>query len=125
MLDIIIPAYNDLEGLYATLHSIDRYYDQKKVTITIVDDCSTTYGQNELNKCKKDFSNLPVQLYRLDKNCGPAIARQYGIDHTHRKFITFIDCGDKCVYKTMVYDFLMLIDSSIKNRPLYVISTLP
>jgi glycosyltransferase involved in cell wall biosynthesis len=38
MIDIIIPTYNNLEGLKLTLNSIpkdDRYH------ITIIDDCST------------------------------------------------------------------------------------
>jgi hypothetical protein len=37
-LDIIIPHYNNVSGLYNTLTSIDY----KAANVTVVDDCSTT-----------------------------------------------------------------------------------
>ena len=81
MIDLIIPYYNNPEGLKRTLKSVNKdiFY------ITVVDDCSTI-----------PYSLYPEidQIFRYNKNRGPGYARQYGIDHTSNDFIMFIDTGD-------------------------------
>ena len=85
-LDIIIPHYNNINGLRNTLSSID--FSAAKVTV--VDDCSTkTDGFEQL---KKDFSM--VNFLSLEHNSGPGAARQYGIEHTSSPYFMFIDAGD-------------------------------
>ena len=51
-LDIIIPHYNNTDGLRKTLESID----DQLVTVTVVDDCSTNAPGYEA--LKKDFPNV-------------------------------------------------------------------
>ena len=59
MLDIIIPVYNNPEGLRNTLNSINQeiYND---ITITIVDDCSSV--------------KYKWPVLRMEKNSGPGAA---------------------------------------------------
>ena len=91
-LDIIIPYYNNVNGLRETLNSVNY----NMATITVVDDCSTKRdGYEEL---KKDFPT--VNFLQLEHNSGPGAARQYGIEHTNNPYIMFIDTGD-CITSRM------------------------
>lgn len=95
MIDIIIPTYNNLEGLKLTLNSIpkdDRYH------ITIIDDCSTQ---------DIDYSDMINQysFLQMPQNSGPGNVRQYGIEHTQEPYIMFIDTGDYLI-NTNIFDII-------------------
>lgn len=87
-LDIIIPYYNDPEGIKNTLKSI--YYPSllSKITITIVDDASAIPADPVKEKFPK------VNIIKLSENHGPGNARQTGIDATHSPYVMFVDSGD-------------------------------
>ena len=88
MLDIIIPAYKDPEGLLNTLQSVYYPEFQNWIHITVIDDASPiSYSEIE-----KQYPQ--VTFYHLPENRGPGYARQYGIDHTTNPYIMFVDCGD-------------------------------
>lgn len=91
MIDIIIPAYNALGTIRQTLASIAYQTFAKKLNVYIVDDCSDC-SYDDLIDFFSDFINL--KLLRVDKNGGPALARQYGIDHSESEYIIFIDSDD-------------------------------
>lgn len=105
MLDIIIPAYKDPEGLKRTLQSV-YYPEYDWITITVVDDCSPISYDNIL----LDFPN--IKYYRLENNRGPGFARQFGIEHTHEPYFLFVDCGDVILSK---YSFNEISDTIEKN----------
>ncbi len=86
-LDIIIPHYNNLKGLRKTLDSIYEH-NIPDVEITVIDDCSTVKLDYIYEKYPK------VKFYKMIQNSGPGVARQYGIDHTTKEYIMFIDAGD-------------------------------
>lgn len=80
MIDLIIPVYKNYEGLIRTIESINfKIFD-----VTVVDDGSM----------ESYFIEYPLHLIMLEKNVGPGMARQYGIEHTHNPYIMFIDAGD-------------------------------
>ena len=87
-LDIVIPYYNDFEGLRHTLNSI--YFNDllSNITITVVDDCSKISADPLL----EDYPL--VNIIKLKENHGPGNARQVGIDSTQSPYIMFIDAGD-------------------------------
>lgn len=60
--------------------------------VTIVDDASTK--QNYASVIKNFEPVLKVNLLLNEVNGGPGVARQYGIDHTHNGYMTFIDADD-------------------------------
>ena len=105
-LDIIIPHYNNVKGLYDTLNSID--FRIPSIRVTVVDDCSTQReGFGELKK------NFPaVQFLQLEKNSGPGAARQCGIGNTFNPYFMFIDAGD-CIASKAV------LSSTIKSIARY------
>jgi glycosyltransferase involved in cell wall biosynthesis len=95
MIDVIIPAYNAHDTIGRTLASIAMQTNIKNIQVTIVDDCSTNGGYGEFVKI---FSPLmAIQEIKTEKNGGPAVARQLGIDETDGDFITFIDADDTLI----------------------------
>lgn len=91
MIDIIIPVYNSRKTLPFTLLSICRQTIKDKVRILLVDDCSS---DNYDDIIEKFSSELRIKIVHLDKNVGPGLARQYGMEHSRSKYICFIDSDD-------------------------------
>lgn len=92
-IDVIIPAYNVPSNiLFRCLASIAFQDIAKDLDVTIIDDASTEQNYQEVIKPFKEILN--IQIFRLDSNKGPGVARQYGIDNTSNEFITFIDADD-------------------------------
>lgn len=92
-IDVIIPAYNvPDEILFRCLASIAIQDILKDIEVTIVDDASTK--QNYTKVIEPFLPIMKVQILRYEVNGGPGVARQYGIDHTHNEYISFIDSDD-------------------------------
>ena len=110
-LDIIIPTYKDVEGLRRTLKSV--YYPQYKdfLTITVIDDCSP----EPYDEVEAEYPD--ITFHHLKKNRGPGFARQYGLEHTSRPYILFLDCGDILISK---YSTLEIKDLAEEN-PTYLL----
>ena len=96
-LDIIVPCYNDKEGLIRTLASIYNIASAGWVDVTIVDDASTL----DYTDIKKQFPY--VNIIYLNENKGPGNARKVGIQNTHNDYIMFVDCGDVILSKWCFY----------------------
>lgn len=112
MLDIIIPTYNDVEGLRRSLQSISFKEFKDIIHITVVDDAS----QNDYSSIiLQEFPN--IQWLKTNKNGGPGAARNFARKHTIQPYILFIDCGDIIYSK---YCLLEIIDT-ILNEPNYPI----
>lgn len=90
---IIIPTYNAKATLNRALNSIaeQTIIDHIKVKIYVVNDCSE-YNYQDLIKCYSSF--MDVEELELNKNVGPGIARQNGIDKCKEDYIVFIDSDD-------------------------------
>lgn len=92
-LSIIVPHYKEDETtLRRLLNSIDnqRQIDFKQLEVIIVNDHSDVPLPEHIGKGYK----FPVRLYRLRKNGGPGVARQYGVDKAKGEYILFIDADD-------------------------------
>lgn len=92
-IDVIIPAYNVPDHiLFRCLASIACQDIVSELEVTIVDDASTQQSYRDV--IKNFESILKINLLRYETNGGPGVARQYGIDHTHNGYMTFIDADD-------------------------------
>lgn len=108
----IIPRYNEPESVIKNaLNSFDMQQMVKfsDFDIIIVDDCSkkklsTTF----LNK----FKNLHISYIYLDKNVGPGLARQAGIDATCADYVGFCDADDMLFDSVSVANMLQLIEKN-------------
>ena len=117
MLDIIIPCFNEPKYLNRLLTSIKRKIsDYLKINVYIVDDCSNYSAEY------KELITLYNQYFKCfylktDKNSGPGIARNLGLQSSNDQYITFIDDDDLIIedilsYCISGYDFII---SEIKN----------
>lgn len=116
MLDIIIPSYNDEQGLYSTLFSLGTINYNWQVFI--IDDASTE------NIDFKSISNLfskyyPIHIIKSPNNVGPGGVREYGLILSQSEFITFIDCGDIVLLPQLIKKFVHIME---KTPSLNVIS---
>ena len=115
MLDLIIPVYKNIPGLYRSLFSIGTETG-KRVFVTIVDDCS---GDNydEIVKFFQKF--FPIRVIYLPENSGPGIARQVGLSQATQKYVSFLDCGDTFISPTRLIECLNEIED---NPEIYMFS---
>ena len=90
MIDIIIPIYNARKTLELTLMSIKLQTIIDKINIYLIDDNSSEDYKDILNK----YKDMNIIYKKLDKNNGPAVARQKGIEMSSSKYIMFIDADD-------------------------------
>lgn len=94
---ILIPCYNNLQGLLKSIESI--HYDEGKYFILVVDDGSKELISNEALTKAAD-KQYPVHILRLPENRGITVALNTGlqwiIDFLNCDYIARLDCGDVC-----------------------------
>lgn len=91
-IDIIIPAYKAQKTLLRTLSSIATQTILKDLSVTIVNDCCPNGDYKQYVDMFSPY--MDIREIKLEKNGGPGIARQYGIDNTDHEFFTCIDADD-------------------------------
>ena len=89
LVSIIIPVYNSEKYLKDTINTIkEQTYTNYEVIF--IDDCSTDKSIEIIEENKTD----KIILYKLDKNYGPAIARNKGVELSKGRYIAFLDSDD-------------------------------
>jgi glycosyltransferase involved in cell wall biosynthesis len=90
---LLIPCYNNREGLVHSLSSVR--YPPNRFVILVVDDGS----KEPINKMEI-AGQLPVNVLRLEKNQGITAALNKGLswiaDNLSVKYIARLDCDDTC-----------------------------
>ena len=97
--EISNPKYSIVTPMYNSFSLMKRYFASlcqqtyKNFEVIIVDDCSSDDSYEEL--CKyAEVSPLTIRVSRTEKNGGPGIARNIGMDAARGEWITFIDNDD-------------------------------
>jgi teichuronic acid biosynthesis glycosyltransferase TuaG len=91
MVSIITPTHNSLEFLESTISSVlSQTYEDWELLIT--DDCSTDGTWEYLQEIKK--KDVRIKVFKLEKNSGPALARNNSIAQAQGRFIAFLDSDD-------------------------------
>lgn len=111
MLDLIIPVYKNIAGLYRTLMSLGTDYKKETLYVTIVDDASNDDYTSIIDIFQKFY---PIRVLKLKENSGPGIARQYGLSHTKEPYVSFIDCGDIFVSPTTLQNMINIVNENPK-----------
>ena len=114
-IDVIIPAFKAQETIVRTVASIVSQTIVDKIKVTIVnDDCPNgTY-----KKIVKKFSPfVDIQEIKLEKNGGPGVARQFGIDNTDCPFFTCIDADDTFAGTIALETLLTAIEEPVIVAP--------
>jgi len=94
---LLIPCYNNWEGLIRSLNSVE--YKVGKYLIVIVDDGSTTPITIEaIQPLLTHLQPLQIISYRQNKGITHALNNglSYILQHTHSNYIARLDCSDIC-----------------------------
>ena len=91
VIDIIVPCYNAHGTLDRLLASIAMQTIKDDCIIYLVNDCSDK-GYEEFQKRWDDLLN--IEIIDLEKNGGPGVARQAGLDEGDGDFVVFCDADD-------------------------------
>ncbi len=91
MISIITPLYNSQNFIESTIKSVisQTYQDWEMI---IIDDCSKDAGPAIVAKYAKNDKR--INLIKLKKNCGGAVARNRAIKEAKGKYIAFLDSDD-------------------------------
>ena len=119
-LDIIIPEYNTKQDLLVrALNSVNRQknVDFKEIGIIIVSDGSKI--KYKKSWFKQRFPKLNIDYYPKEINEGPGLTRQYGIDRSEAKFITFLDSDDE-LFENVNFSTII---NSLKNDDIKILWT--
>ncbi len=87
---VIIPTYNREKLILKALDSIFRQTFQD-FEVLIIDDASTDNTEQVI----RDLDHPQLRYFRLDKNGGQCIARNYGATKANGEFIAFLDSDDE------------------------------
>ena len=113
-LDIIIPAYHAEKKLQQTIFSFGAEYCYHFIIIVDGPD-----GVDYLKELKIFNGIHDIKIYTLEKNCGPGMARNAGIQLAERELITFIDAGDTLVGTIQFNNYLK---QAIEHPDYYMLS---
>ena len=88
---VILPAYNAVDGIAIAIESILQQTWQN-IELIIVDDCSSdetfTLAQSYAEKDGR------VKVFQTERNSGPYVARNIGLQHATGAYITINDADD-------------------------------
>lgn len=101
-LSVIIPYHNAPDDLERLLSSIQKSRMTLPFEVIVVDDgsekaCMVDSAWLKERNITRHTTNFALRTVRLSKNCGPAIARNRGVDHAKGEFVVFLD-GDVEVF---------------------------
>ncbi|GIT98129.1 glycosyltransferase family 2 protein [Sulfurovum sp. TSL1] len=91
---VVIPCYNAEKTIVRALDSIVNQ-TLLPLEVVIVDDKSMDNSCDIIKSyAKEQEKNVPIKLIELDKNAGPAKARNVGWDNAKGEYIAFLDADD-------------------------------
>lgn len=91
MVSVIIPYYNNEETIIRALESV-KNQTFKDIEIITIDDGSSDNSFNIVEEWKK-INSIKFRNFK-QKNSGPSVARNKGIDLAQGKYVAFLDADD-------------------------------
>lgn len=128
-LDVLIPHYNDPEGLALSLRSVVRQKWIGDKRIAIVDDGSTPLARKAIEKIVDDFRlssteerPIHIDLMFNPENRGRPYTRNVLLDSIDSRFVSWLDAGDEWYPKKLStqFDVLELAAAAHIEKPLWV-----
>src|SRR5436190_7900102 len=90
VVSIITPSYNSGKYISRTIDSVMNQTHHNWELI-IVDDCSTDNTQQIITDT---FSDNRIKFYKLPKNQGSGVARNFAIEKASGNYMAFLDSDD-------------------------------
>lgn len=96
---ILIPHYNNLDGLVKTIECICH---KKGIDVLVIDDGSKENQQPTISLLESHLNeNVTLKILSYSKNKGITEALNHGLKHIIKEdkhlFVARLDCGDTCV----------------------------
>ncbi|MFK5957307.1 MAG: glycosyltransferase family 2 protein [Lutibacter sp.] len=123
LVSIITPNYNASKYISETIQSvIDQTYENWE--LIIIDDCSTDNSVEIIKQFQK--KDQRIQLITLNRNSGPAVARNKGIEVSNGDFIAFLDSDDSWIENKLEIQvrFMQNNNSVVSHTSYYTINEL-
>lgn len=121
MLDILIPHYNDPEGLALSLRSISRQTWQGDKRIVIADDGSRPDLRRAVAAIA-EHSKIKIDVVFNEINRGRPFTRNVLLDSIESQYVAWLDAGDEWYPKKLQiqFDRVALTESARMDRPFWV-----
>lgn len=87
---VVIPAYKAEKTIKKTLNSIAFQTISNQLEVIIAID----NPEDDYTSIIKSFPELDIKQVKCEKNVGPGLARQHGLDKASTHWVTFIDADD-------------------------------
>ncbi len=91
LVSIITPSYNSEKYITETIRSVQGQ-SYSNFEMIIIDDCSSDKTVDLIRSLQQKDSR--ITLFILEKNSGPAVARNTGISRARGRYLTFLDADD-------------------------------
>lgn len=89
---VVIPAWNDAEGVQAVLETLADVAVVSEVIV--VDDCSQTPLETQLRRTRSEAAEQNLQILRHAENRGGGAARNTGLNAVTQPYVIFLDSDD-------------------------------
>lgn len=128
-LDILIPHYNDPEGLVMSLRSVVRQRWEGDKRIVIVDDGSSLDAKRAVHAIVDDFlqrhsaqSQLGIDLLHNEVNRGRPYTRNVLLDSIDSRYVAWLDAGDEWYPRKLEaqFELLGLIEAAHLAKPVWI-----
>lgn len=98
-LSVVIPVFNAENHIERT---VKQFIDLDEVVgqIICVDDCSKDRSLELLEQLRE--KDPRIEIFKLEKNSGAGVARNYGFEHVKSEFVYFFDADDVLNPKTLL-----------------------
>lgn len=114
---VIIPFYNRIPSVCNAVESVLEQ-THKNFEIILVNDGSTDNMDDLVSLIKK---NDNIRLIELEKNCGPAKARNIGMENSSGEYVAFLDSDDLFVKEKIETQLLeMKLTGSLFSHTSYI-----
>ena len=90
LVSVIIPSYNREKLILKAINSVFRQTFQD-FEILVIDDAST----DNTAKIIRELNHEKIRYFKLEKNSGQCIARNFGIRQSTATYIAFLDSDDE------------------------------
>ena len=92
-ISIVIPVYNAENYIVRCLDSV-KSQSYQDFEIVLINDRSTDNTLEVLTNYQTENKNLDIRILTNEKNSGPSISRNFGIDNAKGSYIFFMDADD-------------------------------
>ena len=89
-ISVVMPVYNTKEEFFREAISGILLQSYRDFELLIVDDFSDTYIKDIVNS----YEDKRIKYFRLNKNSGAAVARNYALERAVGTYIAFLDSDD-------------------------------